>query len=130
MPISYLIDTERGLVLTTASGVLTDDDLLEHKRILAADPDFAPGMRQLSDVRGVERLAVTPEGVRQMVTLDRDQADQLGDYKLAIVTTADVVFGTARMYQSLTDEDLEHVQVFRDMAEARVWLGLPSDDTA
>jgi hypothetical protein len=85
-------------------------------------------MRQLSDVRGVERLEVTPDGVRLMVALDRDQADRLGDWKLAIVTTADFVFGTARMYQSMTDEEQSSVQVFRDMAEARSWLGLPSDE--
>jgi hypothetical protein len=59
MPITYRIDTKQGLVLTAATGVLTDDELLEHKRALAADPTFSPGMRQLSDVRGVERLAVT-----------------------------------------------------------------------
>lgn len=127
MPITYRIDTARGLVLTTATGVLTDDELLEHKRALAADPAFAPGMRQLSDVRAVEQLAVTSEGVRLMVALDRDQADQLGDYRLAIVTGADVVFGTARMYQTMTDDQLNHVQIFRDMDDARAWLGLPPD---
>lgn len=128
MPITYRIDPDQGLILTTATGVLTDDELLDHKRALAADPDFSPGMRQLSDVRGVERLDVTPQGVRLMVALDRHQADQLGAWKLAIVTTADFVFGTARMYQTMTDEELKHVQVFRDMAEARSWLGLPADE--
>jgi hypothetical protein len=128
MPITYRIDTDQGLILTAATGVLTDEELLKHKRALAADPDFSPGMRQLSDVRGVERLEVTPEGVRLMVALDRDQADQLGDWRLAIVTTADFVFGTARMYQSMTDEEQNRVQVFRDMAEARSWLGLPADE--
>jgi hypothetical protein len=128
MPITYRIDTKQGLVLTAATGVLTDDELLEHKRALAADPAFSPDMRQLSDVRDVERLAVTPDGVRLMVALDRDQSDQLGDYRLAIVAGADFVFGTARMYQNMTDDRLAHVQVFRDMAEARAWLGLPPDD--
>ena len=128
MPITYRIDKEQDVILTTATGVLTDDELLDHKRALAADPGFSPDMRQLSDVRGVERLEVSPEGVRLMVALDRDHADRLGDWKLAIVTTADFVFGTARMYQSMTDEQTEHVQVFRDMAEARAWLGLPADE--
>lgn len=44
-----------------------------------------------------------------------------------VLTTADFAFGTARMYQTMTDEQPAHVQVFRDMAEARAWLGLPPD---
>jgi hypothetical protein len=32
------------------------------------------------------------------------------------------------MYQNMTDDQLAHVQVFRDMARARAWLGLPPDD--
>ena len=74
--------------------------------------------------------AVTADGVRLMVAMDQDQSDQLGDYKLAIVTGADVVFGTARMYQTMTDDQLDRVQVFRDMDEARAWLELPPDDGA
>lgn len=73
MPITYRIDSERGIVLTAATGVLTDDEVMAHKRALAGDPGYRAGMRELSDVRGVERLDVTPEGVRLMASLDRVQ---------------------------------------------------------
>ncbi len=122
MPISYRIDRERKLVLTTATGVLTDDELLDHKQALIGDPEFEPGMRELSDVRTIERLAVTPAGVRKMVALDQEHLDRLGDYRLAIVAPADASFGTARMYQMLTEANVQNIGVFRDMAEAEQWL--------
>ncbi len=126
MPISYRIDKQRRLVLTTATGVLTDEELLDHKRALIVDPEFEPGMRELSDVRTIERLSVTPAGVRKMVALDQDHADRLGDYRLAIVALADASFGTARMYQMLTEANVQNIGVFRQMEEAEKWLELAS----
>jgi hypothetical protein len=120
MPISYRI--EGNLVLTTASGVLTDDDILQLKKQLVGDPAFKPGMGELSDVRAVEQLAVTPEGVRLMVQHDAAHADQVRTIRLAIVVAKDEVFGMARMYQMLTEGTVDNVKVFRDIAEARAWL--------
>lgn len=31
------------------------------------------------------------------------------------------------MYQTMTDDQPAHVQVFRDMGEANAWLGIPPD---
>ena len=126
MPISFEIDPRLGLVRTTATGVLTDEELLQHKRDLQGDPRFDASMKELSDIRGVERLDVTAEGVRRAVAMDQGQADALGDYKLALVVSADVVFGMARMYQMMTEENIEGVGVFRDIEEALEWLGVKS----
>jgi hypothetical protein len=128
MAISYRIDPQLGLVHTTATGVLKDEELLAHKRRLAEDPEFKPEMKELSDVRAVERLEVTTEGVRRLVATDQEQAPQLSDYKLALVVSTDIVFGMARMYQTLTEESVENVRVFRELDEARAWLGLPPKD--
>jgi len=124
MGISYRIDENLGLVFSTASGDLTDEDLINHKRELCSDPAFKPGMVEISDVRNIEKLEVTTEGVRRMAALDKQHADKLRGYKLAILVRADEVFGMARMYQAMTEENLELVQVFRDRAEAMKWLGL------
>ena len=126
MPISYRIDLQQRIVYTTANGVLTDGELLAHKHRLVRDPDFEAGMVELSDVRGVDRLAVTPEGVRRFVEQDRVDAGRLGNYKLAIVASHDVAFGMARMYATLTEKEASTVAVFRDMEEAKAWLDLRS----
>ena len=124
MPIRYDIDHQNRLVLTVASGVLTDSELLEHKRKLSRDQEFEAGMAELSDVRGVDQLDVTPEGVRTFVAQDAKDAARFRDYKLAIVASEDLVFGMARMYQTLTANNNSNVAVLRSIAQARAWLGL------
>jgi len=123
MPISYHIDRQFGVARTTARGVLTEEELLAHKRRLLDDPFFGSGMVELSDVRGIDRLDVTPHGIRQFVAQDAKDQRRLQDYKLAIVASEDVVYGMARMYQALTGDYVPHVAVFRDPAEAATWLG-------
>jgi len=127
MAITYAIDPGLGVVFTKATGVLTDDELVGHKQNLLRDPAFKPGMVELSDVRGVERLEVTPEGIRRFVAQDKADADRLRGFKLAIVVSKDVVFGMARVYEMRTEANPLSVNVFRDMEEARVWLGLSQD---
>lgn len=124
MPISYRIDLEHYLILTTASGTLTDDDIVQHKARLVRDPDFKPGMKELSDIRGVDQLDVTPAGIMEMVNQDAKDSTTVGSHQLALVVSKEVAFGMARMYQSMTKPNIETVGVFRDIDEARVWLQL------
>ena len=122
MPISYRIDAGRRLVVTTAHGVLTDEDILTLKRRLTDDPEFQTNMCELSDVRSITDLQVTPAGIQKMVALDSISPPT--GYRLAIVVGENVVFGMARMYQSLTERSLPHVNVFRDYDAATRWLGV------
>lgn len=124
MPITYRVDAGEALILTTATGTLSDDDILAHKRALLDDPSVVPRMAELSDVRGVTELAVTTDGIRMFTSFDR--ANARPDGRLAIVASEDFTFGTARMYQMGGAED--NVGVFRTVEEARDWLGLPTTE--
>jgi hypothetical protein len=124
MAITYRVDSDAPVVLTTATGTLTDGDILAHKKALLEDASVHPGMAKLSDVRGVNELAVTPDGIRMFTSFD--QSNDEGAGRLAIVASEDFTFGTARMYQ-MRGEDGK-VGVFRSVEEARAWLGLPSAD--
>jgi len=120
VPISYRIDSDARLVRTVANGVLTDAELLAHKDQLAADPAFEVGMHQLSDVRGIERLDVSAEGVRLFVAHDARHSERFTSHRMAIVASEAVVFGMARMYQTMSGVN---VGVFRTIEEALAFLG-------
>ena len=128
MPMSYTIDQARNLVVTVALGALGDADIMQHKAALRDDPRVTPDMKELSDVRGIERLDVTEVGIRQMTRFDRDAGASVGGNTLAIVATEDVIFGMARMYEMLTEEHVRTVQVFRDIDEATRWLSDPPEE--
>ena len=124
MPITYRIDQARGLILTTASGTLTDEEVLELKASLVNDPHFKPGMKELADIRNIDRLDVSPAGIHAMVQHDAEHADAVASHRLALVLPGDFAFGTGRMYEQLTGSTVDRVAVFRDMAEAEAWLDL------
>ena len=126
MPISYTIDDARSLIHTTASGVLTDDDIIAHKASLASDRRIRPTMRELSDIRGVDRLDVTPEGITRMIWADQETWPAAEGKKLAIVVSTEVAYGLGRMYQIQASPVDEKVRIFRDLDEAKSWLGLRS----
>lgn len=122
MPLTYRIDTARRLVLTHASGVLTDADLLAHKDRLVQDAAFDPGMAQLSDIRDIERLEVTAAGVRAMVDHDNSNAARRSGHRMALVVPKDDAFGMARMYQLMNRKEEDNIGVFRTMEDAAAWL--------
>jgi hypothetical protein len=98
---------------------VTDRELLAHVRALTADPRFAPHFRQLADLRDVTDLQVAASIIREMVRLNPFGAGA----RRALVVTSDEVFGMARMYQLLTDESPDELQIFRKVDDALQWLG-------
>jgi len=120
MSASYRIAKSLETVFTSLEGVVTDDDLLGYRRELESDPDFDPAFAQLIDCRGVAEVALDSETIR---TIARPSVYAPGA-KRAIVATRDAVYGLARMYERLRGGESDEVRVFRDIEEARRWLGL------
>ncbi len=120
MPASDRIDKSLELVITTAEGVLTVQDILTHQHRLRDDPDFGPSYDQLIDLRDVIEFPVSGAEMRTIA------AHQLFNERSrrAIVAGTRITFGMARMYEMLRETEPDQIKVFRDMAEARRWLGL------
>ena len=84
-------------------------------------------MKELSDIRPVSQLDVTPAGIGRFVQFDQQHADALDGHLLALLVPSDLVFGMGRMYEQRGADVSPSVRVFRDEAEARAWLGLNTD---
>ena len=118
MPCDYTIDLARSLVLSHGWGVVTDREFLAHARALTADPRFAPNFHQLVDLRDVTNVQLTASGIRELVSLNPFGAGA----RRAVVVTNSVAFGMARMYQILSDDSPDELQIFRKMDNALQWL--------
>jgi hypothetical protein len=120
MPARYRIDPERRMILSTGTGVMTDEDLRDHQRRLRSDPAFDRSFDQLWDLQEVTLVEVTSATLRELA-----QARSFDPgTKRAVVAPEDVVYGMARMFQTLHDEAPEELNVFRTLEEAKDWLGL------
>ena len=123
MPVRVSIDVEKNLVHRELHGRVSAEELLESIDAVVNDPDFRPGMKSLNDLRGVIHTADT-EYVMKIAQALMGYADRLASAKVAIVVSADVVFGMMRMLQSYISDSPLDVMVFKDLDEAKEWLEL------
>jgi hypothetical protein len=121
LPADYEINAELRLVITHASGILTDSDVLDYYTRLKNDPRFDPTYNQLCDLRPVTRIATAPETLRELAR-SRIFAPAA---RRAFITQAGADFGLARMFQTFCEIEGTSVGVFKDAREAEAWLGGP-----
>jgi hypothetical protein len=120
VPASYRIDQEHGLIFSTATGVLTDEDLFSHQRRLRSDPAFDGNFNQLWDLREVSDVKVSSSTVRELAEARSYEPGARG----ALLAPRNVTYGLARMFQMLHDKAPEQTRVFRTLKEAEEWLAM------
>jgi hypothetical protein len=119
MPGCYKIDKERRLVMTTAFGVVTKEDLLDHQDKLMADPDFDPTFSQLLDFAHMTKLDLKAADVKLLAERNIFAANA----RRAFVVPEDVAFGMARMFEMLREGKGEQgIRVFRTLEEGLGWV--------
>jgi hypothetical protein len=125
VPITYDIDESAALVTLRFLGTVTDADLMTTFHLLYQDPRHRTGMGELTDLRSVERLEITGDGLQRLAEATSRLLDgREFSWKVAVVVPAasDVMYGLSRMYELLREGSPERVSVFRDVAEAEAWL--------
>jgi len=115
------LEVQGPLMVSSAYGRLTDDELLAHY----AAPEFqavqAP-WRELVDGREITDMAVTPNGQMRLAGLASTSMDRLRGGRVAMVASTDLTYGMFRMWQ-LRRESLEfEVRVYRELEPALAWL--------
>ncbi len=119
MPACYKIDKERRLVMSTAYGVVTRQDLLSHQETLLADPDFGNTFSQLADFTRMARLEVTAADVRVIAARNVFAPEA----RRAIVVADEAAFGLSRMFEILrAAKGEEGIRVFRTVEEGFGWI--------
>ena len=122
MPLTVRVDAETGIVHAEATGVLAMSELLTVLPELFASPDFQPGMAHLVDLTAAEDTTATADDLRAFVAEFQKEFDRIRTSRLAIVAENAVLFGMARMYETLAHPLPIPIRVLRDRDEAIVWL--------
>ncbi|HMF91965.1 MAG TPA: hypothetical protein VKL40_15080 [Candidatus Angelobacter sp.] len=119
MPASYVIDKKSRLVMGTATGVLTLDEVLASRRQLMRDPDFDPTFSQLGDLSTVSSIDLTADEVRMLAETSPFSLAS----RRAFVGERPEVYGLARMYSILRGlRGDQEIRVFRSREAALEWL--------
>ena len=99
------------------------EEALAYAEALRDDPDFRPTMDALVDARTLTSVFSATE-VRQLASVTPFRAES----RRAMVVASDLQFGLGRMYGLTTEDDRPEARVFKDMQEARAWLGIEEAD--
>lgn len=116
----YEIDAKRQLVTSRLWGPVTEEEVHEHNTRLRTDPKFDPSYRQLVDLTGITEIRV---GTHMINETSLDQFFAPGTRR-AMVACSDAVFGMARMFALRAEGLGQTIEVFREAAPAREWLGI------
>lgn len=124
MPLRYLIDKERRLVLTTGWDRLTFAQTQAYQDQLWNDPEFNPEFNQLVDLSALTGLGMSVDETKQIAKRSGFSEGS----RRALVAPDAAVFGMSRLfgvYNEMSNTPSQ-IQVFRDLPSALKWLGLES----
>ena len=122
MPVRYLIDAARKLIVSTGVGRVTFDEIRAHQDLLLADPAFDASFNQLIDATEVTELDLSME--QAQVVAQRPIVAPTS--RRAFVATKPAVFGLGRVME-VYHERQALVRIFYDHRSALEWLGLKED---
>jgi len=126
MPFSYAVYKEQRLVISTASGRVTQAEIKERQDQTGSDPDFDPEFNQIVDLTAVTDFEMSMD---EFTALARRRVFGSGSRR-AFVASAPHIFGMGRLWEAhsaLSDDDPSKIQVFYDLPSALKWLGLEAD---
>ena len=120
MPVTYVIDASRALVITTGTGAVTFQEIVSHQDRLLSDPQFSPDFDQLIDCRQATDIVVTSAQARQIASRQLFSPKS----RRAFLAANTLVFGIARMMQAYNEVSAwpSTPEVFSDLAAALEWL--------
>jgi len=126
MPVTFKADPRSGAVLTTARGIVSYAELLDH--IAAKATKGLMARDELFDARDIN-LDLSLSEVKAIAERTKDALRSQPPGKIAIVTNNAFIYGLARAYALLSREDNPRCQLFQDVEGAHDWLRGEKDET-
>ncbi len=125
MPITFEYDEENNILYETGEGEISLEEFREFRtKIVTIVP--ADGLRVLADYR-YARIHFTYNNLGAMKIMTQKMMELSNGIVAAICVKDDAGFGLARMYAISNDSESYKAEVFRDIDEAKQWLGIPDE---
>ena len=121
MPVTYTIYADKRTIRTRCVGFVTVDDVIDHFRILAADPQCPEELDVFLDLSEMKSLPAADKLAMVVAEMKRVQS-RVRFGACAIVAPTDAAFGMMRMYEVLAEKLFRVTHPFRTAPEAEEWL--------
>lgn len=123
MPIEIEYLNEGATVVLRFNDVVTGNEIFAANREIYAEPSILKMRVQFVDWSRVTEIDFTPEEAESFATQDNAAFEKNPDFRIAIYTPSDHVFGLVRMWYGRLEGVDDKTGIFRDRDEALNWLG-------
>ncbi len=123
MPVVLKIDPQRQVVYSAFYGNLTAEEMVGHRAVIAADPDFKSYFNEVVDFTAVTEADVPEAALRAMASSPSLYEDSVVHI---VVAPTDPLFQIASKYRDLAQTSRPNLFVVRTRAEAYELLPDPS----
>ncbi|MFH1690795.1 MAG: hypothetical protein ABIE42_11275 [Candidatus Eisenbacteria bacterium] len=124
MAITTTIDSDTGARTHVVTGELVPEDLLHALGQIYGRSDYRPGACVLWDLRGTELHLFAKRDIRLVADFITENRNAPPGTCAALVVARDLDFGLARMLEQMLVAATDvRITVFRDIDEAKAWLG-------
>lgn len=121
MTVSYEIFPSQRLIITYLSGIITEEDFIQLREMVLADPQFHPDFSFIDDITGTTDLDI---GNDRLYSIAQQTVANPG-IRRALVAENNYQYGMARMYKVFSENAGQNFQVFRTLEEAVDWVRKP-----
>ena len=123
--VRHTIDKERRLILTTAEGRVTFDDIKDHQDRLLVDRDFDESLDQLIDTTAATKIDLSIRDAKVLA----ERRIVSPNSRRAFVATKPYIFGLGRLME-IYHQPFGDGQVFHSKDEALEWIGIEEAKTS
>jgi hypothetical protein len=121
--IAFSVNLDARRRVATFTGAIGDRELFDAYSTLVREPTYDPSLDDLIDLRGVTHMGVTGAGLHRLIAMFDARDSEGYSTRAAIVAPTDVLYGVARMFQTLRGDEIpDEIEVFRSIDVALQWL--------
>ena len=126
MPYLLKIDEKTGCALIKWHGIFSLDENRKFRSDTADNAAFQACTKRLHDTRGVD-ISVPSSVIRTVAHADPVTTEPFVEVRSAILVSSEMAFGMMRMFSTMYQDPRMNMRVFRNLGDAKAWLGLPAD---
>lgn len=122
MSITMKIFPERKLGVIKGRGEVSAEEMIRGDLELYNHPDWRNGFNILCDFTEIDQIHLAQVDISRLIESNKIHNPLFNQSKLAVAAAKDLVFGLARMWDTLADDLTMKRAVFRSVDEAMEWL--------
>jgi hypothetical protein len=121
MSADFTINPDQKFVFSFGWDTLTFDDVINHRRRLAEDPQFRLDYRQIIDITQVASVKLSNSEIQSLA----GQRVFAPESRRALVTASSLQFGLSRVFQAYSQA--QNIHIFNGLKDAVEWVGVPME---